>query len=395
MNLIKKSWQVGFVVLIAVSMALYGACSSSSSGTDDADDDADADGDGTFSAVEVTSTETSGDLAVGGTLDIDDDGNLLMRLNAIDDPDDPGTPISEDRLSFAETVEAADSSLSSVVKFQTGITCENVASATGLVDIVFVVDTTGSMSGTIEGVKDSITDFATAISGTVDAQFALVTFGDDVNSSTDLTDGFCDRPVQDFTTAALLQTFIDSNVSACGGSDFPENALEGLNCARNGGACDLTFRDGASRIFFLFTDASAHTTSGSATGCGSSDNPGSEGIAADPPSIAALQTTMAGDAIFTISNFNSGGDLSATAGCADPADMVMGGGAALALPTSGEINLVSDVPLVDFVGSGFTMQCDDPGLCDNVIFTCTVTDSQTGFTGTILWNGTLTCVRRD
>ena len=46
------------------------------------------------------------------------------------------------------------------------------------VDIVFLNDTTGSMSGATNGITDSVETFSTAItSAGVDARFAMYTYG--------------------------------------------------------------------------------------------------------------------------------------------------------------------------------------------------------------------------
>lgn len=368
-------------LLCGLILLAAGCGGSSGGGTDDDDTD-----DGAFDAVTIDSTETTGELNIGGTLDVDEDGNLVMRLNAIPNPDDTESPYTSDDLTFTETIESAEDAelTKGVVKFQTNFSCTTQSgSETSPADIVFVVDNTGSMGATIEGVKDSIVEFALAVDDTLDAQFAMVTFGDETNDS----DAF--RPTQDLTDASTLESFIESSVTATGGNDFPENSLGALDCARLGGDCNLSFRDGASRIFILITDATAHTTENDVEVCDGGFGPDTV-TPSPPPAVADLVTDMGGDAVFVIHNFESGGDLSANDGCADPGDLAINGGIELTLATDGDLNLISDVPLTDFLTSGYVMVCDDPGVCDNVQITCTAEDAE-GRTGTVIWNGTLTC----
>lgn len=123
------------------------------------------------------------------------------------------------------------------------IKVESVSITSGAkADIVFVFDTTGSMSGSISGVKDRASAFADALAAKgIDYRLALVTYGDEVEK------------VNDFT--ADISTFKGwiNGLYASGGGDTPENSLEGL--AR---ATTLTFRAVSQRIFILITDASYH-----------------------------------------------------------------------------------------------------------------------------------------
>jgi len=131
------------------------------------------------------------------------------------------------------------------------IKVESVSVTSGAkADIVFVFDTTGSMSGSISGVKDRASAFADALAAKgIDYRLALVTYGDAVEK------------VNDFT--ADINTFKGwiNGLYASGGGDTPENALEGL--ARG---TTLTFRAVSQRIFILITDANYHQAGGSGGG---------------------------------------------------------------------------------------------------------------------------------
>lgn len=142
------------------------------------------------------------------------------------------------------------------------------------IDIVFVLDNTGSMSGTITGLKDSITAFAATLeSAGVDAKFALVSYGDSALhptpagyiTSESFTDAYYERPIMDFGTSTALENILTS-VEADGGGDGPENPLDCIKWAlttnaTTGALTNLTWRPGAQKIFVVLTDINGHQTS--------------------------------------------------------------------------------------------------------------------------------------
>lgn len=119
------------------------------------------------------------------------------------------------------------------------------------IEVAFVLDTTGSMGGLIEGAKRKIWSIATAIAdGNADAEIrmGLVTYrdiGDDyVTKTYDLT-----TDIQDLYANLLA-------VKAHGGGDWPESVNEALDVAIN----KLKWTPGseARRIVFLVGDAPPH-----------------------------------------------------------------------------------------------------------------------------------------
>ncbi len=109
-------------------------------------------------------------------------------------------------------------------------------------DVVFVFDTTGSMSGEIEGVKRVCMDFAAALTkGNIDVRLGLVTYGDSIRQTYD--------PV---SSSEVFKSWI-SRLSASGGGDSPENSLKALETA-----VQLQLRDEAQKAFVLITDAPPH-----------------------------------------------------------------------------------------------------------------------------------------
>ncbi len=126
-----------------------------------------------------------------------------------------------------------------------------VAEAKQRVEVAFVLDTTGSMSGLIEGAKRKIWSIATAI---VDAnpeaeiRIGLVAYrdiGDEyVTRSFELT-----TDIQDLYAKLLM-------LRARGGGDWPESVNEALDKAVTG--LNWTQGPGVDRIVFLVGDAPPH-----------------------------------------------------------------------------------------------------------------------------------------
>jgi outer membrane protein OmpA-like peptidoglycan-associated protein len=108
------------------------------------------------------------------------------------------------------------------------------------IDIVFVIDETGSMQPYIDAVKDNIKRFSGKLrSQGFDYQLGLVRFTDNVTwSSPDLTDD-----------VATFERWV-GEIQAAGGGDIPENALEGLKAATN-----IKYRPIALKLAILVTDA--------------------------------------------------------------------------------------------------------------------------------------------
>ncbi|QUS42139.1 VWA domain-containing protein [Tardiphaga alba] len=119
------------------------------------------------------------------------------------------------------------------------------------VEVAFVLDTTGSMAGLIEGAKRKIWSIATSIldqNPDADIRMGLVAYrdiGDDyVTKTYDLT-----TDIQDLY-ANLLQ------VRAKGGGDWPESVNEALDVAVN--KLKWTTNNDTRRIVFLVGDAPPH-----------------------------------------------------------------------------------------------------------------------------------------
>lgn len=118
---------------------------------------------------------------------------------------------------------------------------------TGL-EIVFVVDSTGSMSSTIEATKTSIAEMLAVLRALVpDARFGFVAYRDRGATEAYLTQ---ELPLgRDFWRATNFMQFL----TAAGGGDRPEDVLAGLQAA-----FDQIWRPGARRVVVLAGDAPPH-----------------------------------------------------------------------------------------------------------------------------------------
>ncbi len=137
-------------------------------------------------------------------------------------------------------------------------------------DIVFVIDTTGSMGSYLATMTNKAQAFADTLSASgLDCRLGYVTFGDDIRKGT-------------YSTTAVQQLAPTSNITdfknavgtliPYGGDDGAENQIDALDYARTpvlgsnpAGSFQLdmsfTYRDSAARIFILITDVGYHTPS--------------------------------------------------------------------------------------------------------------------------------------
>lgn len=114
-------------------------------------------------------------------------------------------------------------------------------------DVVFVLDTTGSMSGTIEQTKQFIRHYSAKIKE-IHGRVGLVVYRDkgDVYTAKKLSDLQSD-------TSHMLQQL--ETVHAAGGGDSPEAALHATMTALN----TMEWKPGATKAIILLTDAGYHS----------------------------------------------------------------------------------------------------------------------------------------
>jgi hypothetical protein len=123
-------------------------------------------------------------------------------------------------------------------------------------DIVILIDTTGSMSPSIQQLQEKCGQFSEQLTRqALDHRFALIGFGD-------ISEGeWLDRrkftdDVHDFRTQV-------AEIARFDGGDLPESALDAIEAA-----LDLPFDDSAMRRFYLVTDAAFHAPTGSGASVG-------------------------------------------------------------------------------------------------------------------------------
>lgn len=132
-----------------------------------------------------------------------------------------------------------------------GFVLSELTETTNKIDVMVIMDTTGSMSQEIDGLKASLVNFINYLDESgFDIQVGILPY-DDYAPANDLT---LSKPWQDltddFTTA---QSFVNE-LYAAGGGDGPENAYAGILYAWN----NASWRPRAQRILILLTDAVSH-----------------------------------------------------------------------------------------------------------------------------------------
>ncbi|MDD4295468.1 MAG: cellulose binding domain-containing protein [Ruminiclostridium sp.] len=124
---------------------------------------------------------------------------------------------------------------------------ENAGSTitSGKADVVFVIDTTGSMSGPISNVRNSINQFVTELEeNNIDIRLGLVEYRDIY------ADGVGSTKSYDWYTNVSSFKSKLASLGISGGGDAPESAVDALHCAQN-----MKFRTGVKKYIIMVTDA--------------------------------------------------------------------------------------------------------------------------------------------
>jgi hypothetical protein len=155
---------------------------------------------------------------------------------------------------------------------------------TGAVDIVFVIDSSGSMSGTITNVRAAIGGLISALDGAgYDYMLGGITYGDGRN----IWDFDLSTPGNQMTSNATLFTSGTwlGGVGASGGADGPEQSLDAIADAIN----RYIWRPDALHIVIGFTDASYCQVGDGCTGyCNPGQGPFAMPAAQTDVGVAAL-----------------------------------------------------------------------------------------------------------
>lgn len=148
------------------------------------------------------------------------------------------------------------------------------ASVPQAVDIVFVLDTTGSMLWAIDGVRDGIEAFLDTLEGfNIDAQVGGIEFGDEVRTSV---------PIGDLLS---FREWLE-HMTATGGGDTPESPLDAIRIAN-----DFSYRNDALHYMIVITDTGMHESS-DGTGCSETTLRATQS-ALDPSTFVAVVHTNA------------------------------------------------------------------------------------------------------
>ncbi len=300
-----------------------------------------------FSSVTINSSAQSGEIQLSGQLGIAE-GMLAMVLSSIKDPEDPTRPVDPANVSFTVTIDGEE------VECDIDPTGEITRAA---VDLVFINDTTGSMEGAVNGIADSISDFAADVDARgVDARFAMITYGDEFSTmtegETDFTVGQAEytagydiksRPYVDFQGLSRFQRFLqelqDSDDLGEEGGDSPENTLGALQYAID----TLSWQSNAARVFVVIGDNPAHTVDTASSSWTDEQL---------PPVVDDLLTTLDGTAVTHVVGHDSGVDPYVN--LKDLSDAT--GGAFIELPTDGVVDLTS-MSLNNWVSSTYFGVC--------------------------------------
>ncbi|MFA5104423.1 MAG: vWA domain-containing protein [Candidatus Margulisiibacteriota bacterium] len=141
---------------------------------------------------------------------------------------------------------------------------------TSKIDMVFILDNTGSMAGRISSVKDSIVAFTSSLeAGGADVNFGVVSFGDDLTEQATL-----ELPA----TATEVKDWLDALPGESGG-DAAENPLDSLMVAYN----DFTWRSDAQKVFVLITDVYCHQVA--------------DGTSYTARTVVSVESALAGNAL--------------------------------------------------------------------------------------------------
>jgi hypothetical protein len=216
--------------------------------------------------AKITSAKSEGDLRLSAGIGVDVSGSLTISMAAIKHPDLPNVPVNP--LFASVSVQAQVSGALALTCTIGGVSSSSKAP----VDLVFINDTTGSMSGTVNGISESISKFADKVAaGGVDARYSMYTYGDAFATRAKpgkFTAGTGDfdppsfdnipRPYVALTDLGTFQKFLTemkgSGSLGMGGGDAPENTLGALQYANR----MVGFRQGAAHMFVVIGDNPSH-----------------------------------------------------------------------------------------------------------------------------------------
>lgn len=127
------------------------------------------------------------------------------------------------------------------------------ASSSGDIDIVFAIDTTGSMSSSISAVRNYVSTLVDDVAArTSSARYALVSYGDNPAYTGNSLD-YTARVDHGFTTDVTTLKTALGTLSAYGGGDWPEAMYSGIEAG-----IGLPWRPGVKKVIIVLADAPPH-----------------------------------------------------------------------------------------------------------------------------------------
>jgi hypothetical protein len=218
------------------------------------------------------------------------------------------------------------------------------ATAPEAVDIVFVLDTTGSMLWAIDGVRSGIEAFVSTLEGfNVDARVGGVEFGDEVRTSV---------PIGDIPA---FRVWLD-HMTATGGGDTPENPLDAVEVA-NG----FAFRENALRYMIVVTDTGMHERT--------------DGTDCSETTLRSTQAALDPNVFVAVVHPNIGSPAGV-----HPRELTRALGGlfvALGSSTTVDFDISLDTPADDVLGSIAVLTCAGAGDSDSVEVAATVNGEPT------------------
>lgn len=207
------------------------------------------------------------------------------------------------------------------------------------VDIVFVLDTTGSMLWAIDGVKAGIGAFLDTLEGlNVNAAVGGIEFGDEVRTNV---------PIGDL---AAFDEWLD-HMTATGGGDTPENPLDAIQVANR-----FDFRDDALHYMIVITDTGMHEST--------------DGTDCSETTLRATQSALDPSTFVAVVHTNAGRPLGV-----DPRELTRAlGGLFVAIGSQTQIDfdISLDTPTDDVLGGIAALTCARAGASDEVDVSATV-----------------------
>jgi hypothetical protein len=412
-----KAWKIvaglfiGTLMMTGIQFGGVGGCGGGTSGGGGTDED----------FVTVESFDSTGDLTGSGALtadDTDSDGTpdqLTANLSGIIDgtTGDPIDATTLDSSSFEMTEGAALTASGDRIALKIvdsknqatdGLDCEWIPTGSGTdtpIDIMFILDTTGSMGGKVGNMTNSLESFFDDLAeGGVNVRAGGIVYGDAFN--TKLTTGSAysvgtgsnepplfdtdERPFLDLVTPVFgasdnMDTFLseidDTCGFGCGGGDANENTCGAINYA----ADNTSFRPGALPVFLVFGDNNAHDQETWDAAFGTFD--GNETWRPPTEAELAAKAETSGASVFVIANEDTG------LGGKPLRELVTGGGTFVQLP-EGELDL-NTLNLLEFLTAGGQLVCNGTLPCGNSSCVLTILQASTGRSGTWTWNVTFRC----